>query len=143
MEAAAKAADEELNDALAVIPNLPLDDVPDGDDEHDNVAASRVRREARLRVQAERSISRSARALGLMDFEAAAKMSGARFVVLKGGLARLERALGQFMLDLHTSEHGYTEVEPPLLVRDEAMFGTAQLPKFEDDQFSAATDAIS
>ena len=74
----------------------------------------------------------------MMDFEAAAKLSGARFVVLKKGLARLERALGQFMLDLHTSEHGYTEVNPPLLVRDEAMFGTAQLPKFEDDQFCGA-----
>ena len=76
-------------------------------------------------------------ALGLMDFETAAKMSGARFVVLKGALARLERALGQFMLDLHTGEHGYTEVNPPLLVRDEAMFGTAQLPKFADDQFAS------
>ena len=76
-------------------------------------------------------------ALGQMDFEAAAKLSGARFVVLKKGLARLERALGQFMLDVHTSEpHNYTEVSPPLLVRDEVMFGTAQLPKFEDDQFS-------
>ncbi len=73
----------------------------------------------------------------MMDFETAAKMSGARFVVLKKGLARLERALGQFMIDLHTNEHGYTEVTPPLLVRDEAMFGTAQLPKFEDDQFWA------
>ena len=73
----------------------------------------------------------------MMDFETAAKLSGARFVVLKSGLARLERALGQFMLDVHTSEHGYTEVNPPLLVRDEAMFGTAQLPKFKDDQFSA------
>ncbi len=72
-----------------------------------------------------------------MDFEAAAKLSGARFVVLKRGLARLERALGQFMLDLHTSEHGYTEVSPPLLVRDDVMFGTAQLPKFVDDQFLA------
>ena len=72
-----------------------------------------------------------------MDFETAAKLSGSRFVVLKGGLARLERALGQFMIDLHTNEHGYTEVNPPLLVRDEAMFGTAQLPKFEDDQFWA------
>ena len=69
-------------------------------------------------------------ALGLMDFETAAKLSGARFVVLKGALARLERALAQFMLDLHTSEHGYTEINPPLLVRDDAMFGTAQLPKF-------------
>ena len=74
-------------------------------------------------------------ALGMMDFEAAAKMSGARFVVSKGQLARLERALGQFMLDLHTGEHGYTEVHPPLLVRDEAMYGTGQLPKFADDLF--------
>ena len=78
-------------------------------------------------------------ALGMMDFELAAKLSGARFVVLQKGLARLERALGQFLLDVHTSEkHGYTEVNPPLLVRDEVMFGTAQLPKFADDQFSAA-----
>src|SRR6201999_3719269 len=76
-------------------------------------------------------------ALGYMNFEAAAKLSGARFVVLKKGLARLERAIGQFMLDLHTNEHGYTEVNPPLLVRDEVMFGTGQLPKFEDDQFWA------
>ena len=74
----------------------------------------------------------------MMDFELAAKLSGARFVVLQKGLARLERALGQFMLDLHTGEkHGYTEVNPPLLVRDDVMFGTAQLPKFEDDQFSS------
>ena len=72
-----------------------------------------------------------------MDFETAAKMSGARFVVLKGALARLERALAQFMLDLHTSEHGYTEVAPPLIVRDETMFGTAQLPKFRKDQYPA------
>ena len=72
-----------------------------------------------------------------MDFEAAAKLCGARFVVLKKGLARLERAIGQFMLDLHTDEHGYTEINPPLLVRDEVMFGTGQLPKFEDDQFWA------
>ena len=71
-----------------------------------------------------------------MDFETAAKLSGSRFVVLKGPLARLERALSQFMLDLHTSEHGYTEVNPPLLVRDDTMFGTAQLPKFEEDQFA-------
>ena len=77
-------------------------------------------------------------ALGLMDFETAAKISGARFVVNKGALARLERALAQFMLDLHTGEHGYTEVNPPILVRDEAMFGTAQLPKFREDQFSAS-----
>ncbi len=73
--------------------------------------------------------------LAQMDFETAAKLSGARFVVLKNGLARMERALGQFMLDLHTNEHGYTEIAPPLLVRDDVMFGTTQLPKFEDDQF--------
>src|SRR5260221_224430 len=78
----------------------------------------------------------------LMDFEAAAKLSGARFVVLKKGLARLERAIGQFMLDLHTGEHGYTEVNPPLLVRSPAMFGTAQLPKFRDDQFQVLTDDV-
>ena len=76
-------------------------------------------------------------ALGFMDFETAAKLVGARFVVLKKGLARLERAIGQFMLDLHTNEHGYTEINPPLLVRDDVMFGTGQLPKFEDDQFWA------
>jgi seryl-tRNA synthetase len=81
-------------------------------------------------------------ALGLMDFDAAAKLSGARFVVLKGALARLERALEQFMLDLHTSEHGYVEVSPPVLVRDAPMFGTAQLPKFEDDQFWAVSGEV-
>src|SRR6202023_2856204 len=79
-------------------------------------------------------------ALGQMDFETAAKLSGARFVVLKGGLARFERALGQFMLDLHTGEHGYTEVNPPLLVRDEVMFGTQRVPKFAEDQFRTTTD---
>src|SRR3954447_25392189 len=79
-------------------------------------------------------------ALGLMDFETAAKLSGARFVVLKKGLARLERAIGQFMLDLHTNEHGYTEVNPPLVVRDEIMFGTGQLPKFSDDQYRVETE---
>ena len=78
-----------------------------------------------------------------MDFEAAAKLSGARFVVLKKGLARLERAIGQFMLDLHTNEHGYTEINPPLLVRDDVMFGTGQLPKFEEDQFLAIRWRIS
>ena len=81
-------------------------------------------------------------ALGLMDFETAAKLSGARFVVLKGPLARLERALAQFMLDLHTSEHGYTEINPPLLVRDDTMFGTAQLPKFAEDQFSRSATKL-
>ena len=78
-------------------------------------------------------------ALGMMDFETAAKMSGARFVVLKSGLARMERAIGQFMLDVHTGDHGYTEVDPPLLVRDEVMYGTAQLPKFEDGPVFSAS----
>ncbi|MBU6456396.1 MAG: serine--tRNA ligase [Bradyrhizobium sp.] len=137
LEAAAKAADEELAKELAAIPNLPADDVPDGADEHGNVQ--------RHVFGARRNYAFTAKphddlggALGYMDFEAAAKLSGARFVVLKKGLARLERAIGQFMLDLHTSEHGYTEINPPLMVRDEAMFGTAQLPKFRDDQFISA-----
>jgi seryl-tRNA synthetase len=136
LEAAAKAADEELAAALAAIPNLPLGEVPDGVDEHGNVV--------RHHFGAVRNYAFTPKphddlggALGFMDFEAAAKLSGARFVVLKKGLARLERAIGQFMLDLHTGEHGYAEINPPLLVRNEVMFGTGQLPKFEDDQFWA------
>jgi seryl-tRNA synthetase len=134
LEAATKAAEEELAKELAAIPNLPLDDVPDGVDEHGNVQ--------RHVFGAKRNYAFTPKphddlggALGFMDFEAAAKLSGARFVVLKKGLARLERAIGQFMLDLHTNEHGYTEINPPLLVRDAVMFGTGQLPKFADDQF--------
>jgi seryl-tRNA synthetase len=136
LEAAAKAADEELARELAAIPNLPLDEVPDGVDEHGNVQ-HHVFGVVRNYAFAPRPHDDLGGALGFMDFETAAKLSGARFVVLKKGLARLERAIGQFMLDLHTNEHGYTEINPPLLVRDEAMFGTGQLPKFEDDQFSA------
>ena len=134
LEAEEKAASRELDEALSRIPNLPLDDVPDGADEHGNVEHHRfgARREY---SSAPKQHFELGEALGQMDFEAAAKLSGARFVVLKQGLARLERALGQFMLDLHTGEHGYTEVNPPLLVKDDVMFGTAQLPKFEDDQF--------
>jgi seryl-tRNA synthetase len=135
MEAAEKAASRALDDALAQIPNLPLDEVPDGKDEKNNVEHHRfgARREYAFAPKQHFDLGE---ALGQMDFETAAKLSGARFVVLKKGLARLERALGQFMLDVHTSEpHNYTEVSPPLLVRDAAMFGTAQLPKFEDDQF--------
>jgi seryl-tRNA synthetase len=134
MEAAVKAAEEQLKTALAGIPNLPLAEVPDGADEHGNVPHHQF--------GAKRSYTFSPKphydlgeAMGFMDFEAATKLSGARFVVLKKGLARLERAIGQFMLDLHTNEHGYDEINPPLLVKDEAMFGTTQLPKFEDDQF--------
>jgi seryl-tRNA synthetase len=136
LEADTKAAEEELATELAAIPNLPLDEVPDGVDEHGNVV--------RYHFGAVRNYAFAPKphddlggALGFMDFETAAKLSGARFVVLKKGLARLERAIGQFMLDLHTNEHGYTEINPPLLVRDDVMFGTGQLPKFEDDQFWA------
>src|ERR1700675_989329 len=136
LEAAAKAADEELARELAAIPNLPLDEVPDGVDEHGNVQ-HHVFGKARSYAFAPKPHDDLGTALHQMDFEAAAKLSGARFVVLKKGLARLERAIGQFMLDLHTNEHGYTEINPPLLVRDEVMFGTGQLPKFEEDQFWA------
>ena len=136
MEAATKAADAELATALAAIPNLPLDEVPDGVDEHGNVQ-HHVFGSARSYAFKTKPHDDLGSALGLMDFEAAAKLSGARFVVLKKGLARLERAIGQFMLDLHTNEHGYAEINPPLLVRDEVMFGTGQLPKFEEDQFWA------
>ncbi|WMT71345.1 serine--tRNA ligase [Bradyrhizobium sp. Ash2021] len=136
LELAAKTADEELAKELAAIPNLPLDEVPDGVDEHGNVQRH-VFGEKREYGFAPKPHDDLGGALGYMDFEAAAKLSGARFVVLKKGLARLERAIGQFMLDLHTNEHGYTEINPPLLVRDAVMFGTGQLPKFEDDQFWA------
>ncbi len=129
--------DKELEDALAVIPNVPLDDVPVGPDETANVEYRRWGEKPGLNDAREHYAL--GEALGQMDFEAAAKLSGARFVVLKKGLARMERALGQFMLDLHTTEHGYEEVQPPLLVRDEVMFGTAQLPKFEDDQYLSTT----
>src|SRR5689334_15091545 len=134
LEIAAKNADDELARELAAIPNLPLDEVPDGIDEHGNVQ-HHLFGAPRSYFFAPKPHDDLGGALGLMDFEAAAKLSGARFVVLKKGLARLERAIGQFMLDLHTNEHGYTEINPPLLVKDDAMFGTTQLPKFEDDQF--------
>jgi seryl-tRNA synthetase len=126
--------DQALNGALATIPNLPLPDVPVGRDEHDNVELRVVGEKPRMNFQPKEHYELG-EALGMMDFETAARLSGARFTVLKGKLARLERALGQFMLDLHTTEHGYTEVQPPLLVRDAAMFGTGQLPKFEEDLF--------
>jgi seryl-tRNA synthetase len=129
---------EELRDLLSSLPNIPATDVPPGEDETGNIEQ---------RTQGEPARPNSPRDhvdLGIplgMDFEAAAKMSGARFVVLKGQVARLERALGQFMLDLQTQENGYTEVSPPLLVRDEAMFGTGQLPKFEGDLFLTSLKA--
>jgi seryl-tRNA synthetase len=125
--------DAALADALAVVPNMPLDDVPVGADETANREERRVGEKPSLNDAKEHF--EIGEALGQMDFETAAKLSGSRFVVLKGQLARLERALGQFMIDLHTNEHGYTEVQPPLLVRDEVLFGTGQLPKFAEDQF--------
>ncbi|MBA1349095.1 serine--tRNA ligase [Rhizobium sp. WYCCWR 11146] len=124
----------ELNDALSRIPNIPFDDVPVGKDEHDNVVTRTVGEKPRWN-HAPKEHFEIGEALGYMDFERAAKLSGSRFTVLTGPLARLERALGQFMIDLHTSEHGYTEVSSPLMVRDEAVYGTAQLPKFAEDLF--------
>jgi seryl-tRNA synthetase len=119
---------------LANIPSMPASDVPVGPDADSNVEIREFGTPKKFEFQPKQHFELG-EALGLMDFETAAKLSGARFVVLKGALARLERALAQFMLDLHTSEHGYTEIAPPLLVRNDAMFGTAQLPKFDDDQF--------
>ena len=123
-----RAAEKALNDALAIIPNVPLDDVPVGPDEQANVEVRKWGDPRRVNWAKEHF--ELGETLGQMDFETAAKLSGSRFVVLKKGLARMERALGQFMLDLHTTEHGYTEVQPPLLVKDEVLFGTGQLPKF-------------
>src|SRR5271157_1522386 len=138
LEAAEREASAALDTALAEIPNLPFDDVPDGKDENDNVEVRRRGAPPEFPEGfAPKEHFEIGEALGLMDFDAAAKLSGARFVVLKGALARLSRALEQFMLNLHTLEHGYTEIEPPVLVRDAAMFGTAQLPKFREDQFAA------
>jgi seryl-tRNA synthetase len=125
--------DQQLHNLLAGLPNLPAEEVPIGADERSNREVKRYGAPSGLNRP--RQHFEIGEAMGLMDFETAAKLSGARFVVLKGALARLERALATFMLDLHTGEFGYTEVSPPLLVRSESMFGTAQLPKFADDQF--------
>ena len=133
-EAQERALDKALLDALSVLPNIPMDDVPLGADEHDNVEVRKVGT-VKPRPNWVKEHFEIGEALGLMDFERAAKLSGSRFTVLKGQIARLERAIGQFMLDLHTNEHGYMEVMPPLLVRDEVLFGTNQLPKFEEDLF--------
>ena len=136
LEATSKEASDALDKALAEIPNLPLAEVPDGTDETGNVEHHHFGAKRNYGFDLKQHFDLG-EGLGQMDFETAAKLSGARFVVLKKGLARLERALGQFMLDLHTTEHGYTEVAPPLLVRDDVMYGTTQLPKFVDDQFLA------
>lgn len=123
-----------LDDVLSRLPNIPLEDVPQGRDEHDNVVARVVGEKPRWNHPAKEHFD-IGEELGYMDFDRAAKLSGSRFTVLTSQLARLERALGQFMLDLHTQEHGYTEVSSPLMVRDEAMYGTGQLPKFAEDLF--------
>ena len=144
LEAEEKAAVEALNAELAAIPNIPLPEVPEGIDEDGNVVlhAHGVKPEdaGRLRgVNEPKQHFELGEALGQMDFETAAKLSGSRFVVLNSEIARLSRAIGQFMLDTHTEEHGYTEVAPPLLVRDEAVYGVGQLPKFEEDLFRTTT----
>jgi seryl-tRNA synthetase len=128
----------ELDKELAEIPNTAADDVPDGPDASKNVEHHVVgmKRDYAFKPKQHFELGE---ALGMMDFELAAKLSGARFVVLQKGLARMERALGQLFLDTHTEKHGYTEVNPPLMVRADVMFGTAQLPKFAEDQFKAVT----
>ena len=127
-----------LREALAALPNAPAPGVPVGADETGNVEVRRWGEP--FAIEAPKDHVDLGAGLGMMDFEAAAKMSGARFVVLRSQLARLERALGQFMLDLQTEEHGYTEIAPPLLVRSEAVYGVGQLPKFEEDIFHTTDD---
>lgn len=123
-----------LTEALEVLPNIPLDSVPLGKDESGNVETRRVGLLKNFSFEPKEHFEIGEK-LGYMDFERAARLSGSRFTVLKSQLARLERALGQFMLDMHTTEHGYTEVSPPLLVNDETLYGTGQLPKFAEDLF--------
>jgi seryl-tRNA synthetase len=134
-EESERALKKALDDVLAGIPQLPAADAPDGGGEDDNVPVESRAFGTRPTMNSAREHFDLGEALGMMDFERAAKVSGARFVYLKNGLARLERALGSFMLDLHTDKFGYTEVSPPLMVKNEAFFGTGQLPKFEEDLF--------
>ncbi len=131
---------EELRQRLAELPNLPAGDVPDGADETANIEVAARRWGAPPGLNAPKEHFDLGEALGQMDFERAARVSGARFVFLKSALARLERAIGNFMIDLHTEHFGYTEISPPILVRDQTMFGTGQLPKFKDDQFRTSFD---
>lgn len=134
LEEAEKVSGEELDGILAGLPNLLRADIPDGADESDNVCLRTVGELRNFEFEPKQHFE-IGEALGFMDFEAATKLSGARFVVMRGAIARLHRALGQFMMDLHTREHGYTEVIPPLLVRDQVLYGTGQLPKFGEDSF--------
>ena len=137
-EAEERELDRRITDLLAGIPNTPAADVPLGKDEHDNVEVNRWGEPRAFDFEPKQHFDLG-EALGMMDFDTAAKISGARFVLLKGKLARLERALAQFMLDLHTEEHGCTEVNPPFLVKSESAYGTGNLPKFADDLFGTAT----
>ena len=133
-EAEERELDRRITDLLAGIPNTPAADVPLGKDEHDNVEVNRWGTPRSFDFEPKQHFDLG-EALGMMDFDTAAKISGARFVLLKGRLARLERALAQFMLDLHTEEHGCTEVNPPFLVKSESAYGTGNLPKFAEDLF--------
>ena len=139
LEDMAREKEAELRAALAALPNIPRDEVPDGEDESANVEVRREGEPPQFDFTPKQHFELG-EALGMMDFERAAKISGSRFVVLRGPLARLERALAQFMLDVQTQEHGYEEVWPPLLVRDDALFGTGQLPKFAEDLFRTTDD---
>lgn len=132
MEEQDRALGEDLKNILSGLPNIIFEDVPDGADEEDNVEVHKWGDPKADKVPEHADIGE---ALGMMDFETAAKMSGSRFTLLSGPLARMERALAQFFLDTQTQENGYLECSPPLLVRDETMYGTGQLPKFEEDQF--------
>ncbi len=134
LESAAKGLSDKLDRMLAEIPNLPLDEVPDGKDSEDNVEHHRFGAMRNYAFTPKQHFDLG-EALGQMDFETAAKLSGARFVVLKRDLARMERAIGHFMIDLHTREHGYEEVAPPLLVREHVPYGTGNLPKSAEDMF--------
>ncbi len=138
LEDQARDREREIETVLSAIPNLPFDDVPDGADESDNVEIRKIGDPPKFGFDAKEHHDLG-EALGLMDFETASKLSGARFVVLKGALARMERALASFMLDIHTAEFGYTEVNPPAMVRDDALYGTGQLPKFGEDLFKTTT----
>lgn len=124
----------DLDNLLSSLPNIMADDVPDGADEADNKEVRRVGEPKNRNSESPDHVA-IGEALGMMAFDTAAKLSGSRFVLMHSGLARLERALAQFMLDLHTTEHGYREVSPPLLVKDDTMYGTGQLPKFGEDLF--------
>ncbi len=138
-EKAAATATEDMETALSGLPNMPADDVPDGSDEAANVEVRTWGQKPEFNFGPKEHFD-IGEALGLMDFETAAKMSGARFVVLFGALAHMERAIANFMLDLHTTEHDLCEVNPPAMVNDAAMFGTGQLPKFSDDLFTTYRD---